>query len=143
MRCPSCQTGNPPEARFCCGCATPLAALGVADVGVARTALHSTLSAALSDPFADMADVGLEVTGGHQTAAGDPNLGRLVVGKYRIRARLGQGGFGSVYRAEHVTSGKEVALKLPSHGVLNSRGGRARFLKEAEAGQDLVLFSGE
>jgi len=34
------------------------------------------------------------------------------IGEYQIMARLGSGAFGQVYRAAHVRSGHEVALKL-------------------------------
>jgi serine/threonine-protein kinase len=33
-----------------------------------------------------------------------------VVGEYRIEAKLGVGGFGTVYRAEHPVIGKKVAI---------------------------------
>src|SRR5262245_4392579 len=35
-----------------------------------------------------------------------------VVGAYRLEARVGGGGFGSVWRARHIASGRVVALKL-------------------------------
>ncbi|PAP76527.1 serine/threonine-protein kinase [Rubrivirga marina] len=49
-----------------------------------------------------------------------------LLGDYRLAARLGQGGMGTVFRAEHVRIGRVVALK-----VLRDPDLSARFLNEA------------
>lgn len=50
-------------------------------------------------------------------------------GKYRIERMLGQGGMGEVYEAEHIESGRRVALKAMGH-TLGSEQDRKRFLRE-------------
>lgn len=50
-------------------------------------------------------------------------------GEYRIVQRLGQGGMGTVYEADHLISGRRVALKVLSHS-LDSQESRNRFLRE-------------
>jgi len=50
-------------------------------------------------------------------------------GGYRIVRRLGKGGMGAVYEAEHLESGRRVALKVLDHS-LESPDARKRFLRE-------------
>ena len=59
----------------------------------------------------------------------DPLLSTLVDGRYRILGRLGDGGMGIVYRAEHTYLNKEFALKVmrPTRDVVD----RQRFEQEA------------
>ena len=63
----------------------------------------------------------------------DALIGRVVGGRYRIEALLGEGGMGAVYRAEQLDLKKKVAVKvLHREMVLNSEV-VARFEREAVA----------
>ena len=59
------------------------------------------------------------------------------LGDYRITALIGQGGMGTLYRAEHVESGDEVALKVLSESLSGSADFRRRFTREARYAQEL------
>jgi serine/threonine-protein kinase len=64
----------------------------------------------------------------------DPEIGQIIDGRYKIIAPLGTGGMGTVYRAEHLGIGKQVAIKLLHAHVNARRDAGARFQREAFAG---------
>src|ERR1041384_3017188 len=63
----------------------------------------------------------------------DPYLGKTVAGRYRLEARLGEGGMGVVYRARHVLIDRVVALKLIRPDLRSETHLRAWMLREARA----------
>ncbi|MDD9967444.1 MAG: protein kinase [Myxococcales bacterium] len=66
-------------------------------------------------------------------SAQDPYLGKTVAGRYRLEARLGEGGMGIVYRARHVLIDRVVALKLIRPDLRSETHLRAWMLREARA----------
>jgi eukaryotic-like serine/threonine-protein kinase len=67
------------------------------------------------------------------TKAVDPLIGKVVAGRYRLEARLGEGGMGVVYRARHVLIDRVVALKLIRPDLRGETHLRAWMLREARA----------
>ncbi|MBK8252119.1 MAG: protein kinase [Polyangiaceae bacterium] len=63
----------------------------------------------------------------------DPMIGKVVAGRYRLEARLGEGGMGIVYRARHVLIERVVALKLIRPDLRGETHLRAWMLREARA----------
>lgn len=49
----------------------------------------------------------------------DPLIGKTIDNKYHILSKLGGGGFGAVYRAEHKMMNRTVALKVLHHHLLD------------------------
>ena len=68
-----------------------------------------------------------------RTANDDPTA----IGRFRIRLRLGSGAFGTVYRAFDPVLNREVALKVPVPGALQSAEARERFAREPKAAAQL------
>lgn len=56
-----------------------------------------------------------------------------VVGEYEIEGKLGQGGFGAVYKATHPLIGKVVAIKVLAHKFSVDPEMVSRFIAEARA----------
>ncbi len=62
----------------------------------------------------------------------------FLLGQYRILDQLGRGGMGRVFKAEHVTMKRLVALKVLAPGLLQSERARELFLREVRAIAQLV-----
>jgi tRNA A-37 threonylcarbamoyl transferase component Bud32/CheY-like chemotaxis protein len=60
----------------------------------------------------------------------DAHLGRVVAG-YRIEERIGRGGMGLVYRAEHLNLRRRAAIKIIAPELADASGFRERFNREA------------
>ncbi len=69
-------------------------------------------------------------------AGPDPIIGQTI-GNYQVRQKLGEGGMGSVYMAEHPHIGKKVALKILHAEFASNTDVVARFFNEAKAVNDI------
>jgi serine/threonine protein kinase len=98
------------DARFCVACGSALAGTEPSATG-ARPA-HASAEAL--------------------DAASSGFIGREVAGRYRILAKLGEGGMGSVYRAEQISLKRIVALKVLRPELSAEPGMVRRFNAEAE-----------
>src|SRR5690349_21718139 len=68
------------------------------------------------------------------SAAVDPDLQPGdVVGEYRVEGKLGQGGFGAVFKAAHPLIGKVVAIKVLARKFSVDPEMVSRFVAEAKA----------
>ncbi|HKP13446.1 MAG TPA: protein kinase family protein, partial [Blastocatellia bacterium] len=116
MNCPHCQATLSDNARFCTGCGSsvtrPDAAAGYP-----------------TDAATQVFNAGPQATGGQ----GDPLIGITLEDKYRITARLGEGGMGAVYRATRVRIGDEVAVKVMHQQFIKDEATLERFRREARA----------
>lgn len=67
----------------------------------------------------------------------DWEVGHTVAERYRLVARLGQGGMGSVWRAEHLSLKTPIALKRIDGELVGSQEAIQRFEREAQAAASL------
>ena len=63
--------------------------------------------------------------------------GTLIRGKYRIVRKLGRGGMGTVYLAEHILLNRQRALKFISSELSQDATFLRRFRREAQAASEL------
>ncbi len=68
------------------------------------------------------------MTNGDSVERGDPLVGSTLVERYRLTRKIGEGGMGAVYEAQHVLIGKSVAVKVL----------RDKYLDRPEVAQRLV-----
>jgi serine/threonine-protein kinase len=74
---------------------------------------------------------GLELRGQNRLPEGEL-IGTILGGKYRILRRIGSGGIGAVYAAEHVALGHRVAVKLLRGAAAADASETARLRREAQ-----------
>ncbi len=70
------------------------------------------------------------------TASGppkDPHVGTVVMGKYAVLTKLGEGGMGRIYEAENASIGRRVALKILNPAFATNEEAGRRFALEARA----------
>ena len=63
----------------------------------------------------------------------DPLVGTVVARRYRLEIHIAAGGFGAIYRALDLETGRDVAIKLLHQKLTNDRAAVARFRREGEA----------
>jgi serine/threonine-protein kinase len=63
---------------------------------------------------------------------GDPRLiGQVIARRFRVVRLLGEGPFGAAYKAEHVTLGREVSLRILPRELVSHAAALNRFFREA------------
>ena len=69
--------------------------------------------------------------------SGDPFVGRVLDGRYRVGARVARGGMASVYEGTDLRLDRTVAIKIMHAGLGDDEAFAARFVREARAAAGL------
>jgi serine/threonine-protein kinase len=59
--------------------------------------------------------------------------GHVLVGRYRLETQLGQGGMGTIWRAQHLVLNAPVAVKVIDRTVIPDEETLSRFMREAQS----------
>jgi len=110
--CPHCQASAIDSAKFCPKCGGGLTSTMPAQAAPTATATID------ETPLANL-------------------VGKMIGGRYRVLAKLGQGGMGTVFRAEQVSLRRMVALKVLDPALFTGREHVQRFHAEAETAAKL------
>lgn len=116
--CSACGNFCPPDDLFCLRCQAPLPVDAPAVEPAAASGPSSSFSAIVDDP--------------EQPQEID-FVGKLVQSRYRVDAKLGQGGMGTVFSATDTRLSRQVALKVLAPELVAHPTARKRMAQEANA----------
>ena len=121
MKCSGCQGELADDAQFCGSCGLPTGPAARANASTQIDAVQQT------NPNDERA------TDERYATRPDPRVGLILDSKYKLIEHLGEGGMGSVFRAERLHIGDEVAVKLLHPDLVREQQAIERFRREARA----------
>jgi len=121
MNCPSCSSPLESNARFCGVCGYRLQAPQAAPVPQGGANINATAVKAspVRTPRPKAKPVGDEIY-----------LNQVLNNRFKIESKIGEGGFGAVYRGVQLATGRKVALKLLHPEMTKDENLVARFRRE-------------
>jgi serine/threonine protein kinase len=126
LACPSCGAPTELGASFCGLCGERLTAADPSRSPRDNELADSTRSSPSHPKDIHSLDTNVDIRS-------DSLLGRTLNGRYLIEAKIGEGGFGAVWRGRQLATGRPVALKLLHPHSTRDTTAVARFRREAEA----------
>ncbi len=142
VSCPKCATPLEAGARFCGVCGNKLEDVPARpdrSVGAATAFDKPSLKMPLSAHRPAAAPVQAPVKPAPVARATprpmkpeDPYIGSVLNGRFTVEAKLGEGGFGAVYRGVQNATGRKVAIKLLHPEMTRDQNVLARFRREGQ-----------
>jgi len=116
LECFSCGAPIERDARFCGECGQRISSAG----SISSAAPASQPTALAHKPYA-------------RSRSADRVAGRVLNNRYSVGPKIGEGGFGAVFKGTQLSTGREVALKVLHPQSVSDKTVVARFRREAEA----------
>ncbi len=138
FRCPHCEEEIDEGARFCGACGRPISATAIRSMNPASVETIRVSPGPSGPPPPAAAAPSLAAAPARHAVrpAAQPleNLiGRTLNHRYLVEDKIGEGGFGAVFRGKQIATGREVALKILHPHNVSDQTIVARFRREAEA----------
>jgi len=147
MNCPSCNTQLEPNARFCGVCGyrlPPVRAATPAGAASPRPASAQPHRGRIATPSDGQPRLGS--AGGAVQAQPKPRpapkprpkigdeiyIGETLNNRFKVESKIGEGGFGAVYRGTQIATGRKVAIKLLHPEMTKDENLVARFRREGQ-----------
>ena len=121
MKCSGCNAELADDAQFCGACGLPTARTARANASTRIDVIQQT------NPNDE------RETDEQHARQTDPRVGLILDSKYKLIEHLGEGGMGSVFRAQRLHIGDEVAVKLLHPDLVREQQALERFRREARA----------
>jgi serine/threonine-protein kinase len=133
--CPNCGLSIEPDARFCGSCGAKVAPSAAVSAPLTDTITDTMAAhpAAAATPAPEPASMSASMSASTSGGSLDRLVGRTLNGRYVVQKKVGEGGFGAVYRGKQIATGREVALKILHPHNVSDPTVVARFRREAEA----------
>jgi eukaryotic-like serine/threonine-protein kinase len=106
MLCLTCKSPLEPNARFCGVCGHRL------DRAPSPVAGPVSPSVGSGPKIQVASSLGAVHSAAAKQRSSDPFIGQVLNNRFRIESKIGEGGFGAVYRGTQTATGRKVALKL-------------------------------
>jgi eukaryotic-like serine/threonine-protein kinase len=143
FRCPHCAAEIEEAARFCGACGRPITSTAIVERSGAQKNPPSAAATVRMAPEQSAPVAPVRPAPSGPAAARAPirppvqpleNLiGRTLNHRYLVEDKIGEGGFGAVFRGKQIATGREVALKILHPHNIADQTIVARFRREAEA----------